>query len=344
MVKKKKRTDIPEDVSAQAEFESDRTCCVCREPGKGIQIHHIDNDPSNHEPHNLAVLCFECHNETQLRGGFNRKLDADVIRLYRDNWQQIVRRRRDTAFAETFDVPDASDDLASITAETEILRENREYAPLAIIYDSIGNRDLRDKYIELALDGEPDDSDVIFLRSLQSRIDLIPPDVIQRQEELLSEREVWTERGRMYKHLNRYVEAAKDYLRGINESLERGNLFTAAYYAKEFDKSGLGENLFIAALADARRKEDLWWQIRALQELDWDDELDATLERHRQEIENSDDLFLQEVLAKQTGDHEKLIAIRRKLASATRWLPEGVLYVTDDEDETETDGTPKDRE
>ena len=325
MVKKKKRTDIPDDVSAQAEFESDRTCCVCREPGKAIQIHHIDSDPSNHQPHNLAVLCLECHNETQLRGGFNRKLDADVIRLYRDIWSQIVQRRRNAAYAETFDVADASYDLASITAETEILRENREFAPLALVYDSIGNRDLRDKYIELALDGEPDDGDVIFLRSLQSRADLIPPVVIQRQEKLLSEREDWTERGRMYKQLNRYVEAAKDYLRGINEALERGNLFSAAYYAKEFNKSGLGENLFIAALADARRREDLWWQIRALQELNWDDELDATLERHRQEIENSDDLFFQEVLAKRTGDQEKLIEVRSKLASATRWLPEGVF-------------------
>jgi len=59
-----------------------------------VQIHHIDDDPSNNGEENLAVLCLECHNDTQKRGGFARKLDAHQVVRYRDDWHQRVRTRR----------------------------------------------------------------------------------------------------------------------------------------------------------------------------------------------------------------------------------------------------------
>lgn len=90
---KKNRATIPTDVAAQALFLSDRTCCVCRRP-KRVQIHHIDEDPSNNALENLAVLCFDCHTETQIRGGFDRKLDAAQIVLYRDQWLATVAQQR----------------------------------------------------------------------------------------------------------------------------------------------------------------------------------------------------------------------------------------------------------
>jgi hypothetical protein len=90
----KKRVTIPKADAARVLFSSDRTCCVCRKTGKRLQIHHIDDDPSNNEVSNLAVLCFECHGETQITGGFGRQLDADQVRLYRDNWHRIVAIRR----------------------------------------------------------------------------------------------------------------------------------------------------------------------------------------------------------------------------------------------------------
>jgi hypothetical protein len=93
----KTRTPVPEDVSAEVMFQHDRTCCVCRERGLAVQIHHIDENPDNHAIDNLAVLCFQHHEETQIRGGFGKKLKAaDVIR-YRDDWARRVRERRDKA-------------------------------------------------------------------------------------------------------------------------------------------------------------------------------------------------------------------------------------------------------
>lgn len=98
---RKERNEIPAERAAKVLFLSDRTCCVCRESRKPIQIHHIDEDPSNADEQNLAVLCFECHRNTQIRGGFDRKLDAHQIVLYREDWQTIVDRRRHGGEAPT---------------------------------------------------------------------------------------------------------------------------------------------------------------------------------------------------------------------------------------------------
>ncbi|MCP3460439.1 HNH endonuclease signature motif containing protein [Bradyrhizobium sp. CCGUVB23] len=88
------RTPIPDDVATEVLYQHDRTCCVCNEPGKAIQIHHIDEDPSNHDPNNLAVLCLQDHEETQIRGGFGRKLRALDVTKCRDEWTRRVRERR----------------------------------------------------------------------------------------------------------------------------------------------------------------------------------------------------------------------------------------------------------
>src|SRR6266480_5575098 len=92
----KERTEIPQDIAARVLFESDRTCCVCRQLGRPVQIHHIDENPTNSGIDNLAVLCFDCHRDTQIRGGFDRKLDSEQIVLYRDDWHTIVALQRAT--------------------------------------------------------------------------------------------------------------------------------------------------------------------------------------------------------------------------------------------------------
>ena len=96
----KERTAIPPETAARVLVASDRTCCVCRDPDKSPQIHHIDDEPCNHDHDNLAVLCFDCHNKTLLRGGFDRKLNAPQVRLFRDEWHTLVRLRRDQLHEE----------------------------------------------------------------------------------------------------------------------------------------------------------------------------------------------------------------------------------------------------
>jgi hypothetical protein len=89
--------EIPPDVAAEVLFLADRTCCVCRQRSRPVQLHHIDDDPANSTPENIAVLCFDCHRETQIRGGFDRKLDAAQVRLYKLDWINRVEAKRNGA-------------------------------------------------------------------------------------------------------------------------------------------------------------------------------------------------------------------------------------------------------
>jgi hypothetical protein len=98
-MQKKNREEIPPETAALVLFLSDRTCCVCRVRGKPIQIHHIDENPGNNEQSNLAVLCLDCHRETQIHGGFDRKLEAQQILLFRDDWQRLVSQKLSDLYA-----------------------------------------------------------------------------------------------------------------------------------------------------------------------------------------------------------------------------------------------------
>lgn len=93
----KNRVGIPSDLSADVMFASDRTCCVCRERGKTLQLHHIDENSSNNIFENLSVLCLECHNDTQVKGGFGRKLNSSLVIKYRNEWLDRVNQRRNLA-------------------------------------------------------------------------------------------------------------------------------------------------------------------------------------------------------------------------------------------------------
>lgn len=67
---------------------------MCRVRGKAVQIHHLDENPANNQHGNLAVVCFDCHRDTQISGGFDRKLDAAQVQLYRGDWNRRVANRR----------------------------------------------------------------------------------------------------------------------------------------------------------------------------------------------------------------------------------------------------------
>lgn len=86
--------DEIKEIQSNAIFMQDRTCCVCRDKKKKyIQVHHIDENNDNNDINNLAILCLDCHTETQIQGGFFRKLDPDIIRKYRDEWIEIVTKK-----------------------------------------------------------------------------------------------------------------------------------------------------------------------------------------------------------------------------------------------------------
>lgn len=88
----KTRTNIPNEIATKILVESNRTCCACHVERLLIQIHHIDEDHNNNSPENLAVLCFNCHGQTHVSGGFSRKLNAEQVRLYKKEWLSQVKK------------------------------------------------------------------------------------------------------------------------------------------------------------------------------------------------------------------------------------------------------------
>ena len=316
MPAKKNRETIPPKLAAKSLFLSDRTCCICRVKGKRVQIHHIDGNPANTVFHNFAVLCFDCHTETQISGGFDRKLDADQVILYRDDWLNIVSRQRALSpnrISASDSIP-GSADLELATSVAEIFRDREEYELLAFHYNGIGNDELRDKYIELALREGVDDETLIFFRNSQNRLDLIPPEVILRRVKELESRSDWFSLGRLYRKLGIHKLATISTSKGVIKAIQNGNIFSAAYYLKEMLDDDTLEELFIIAMEDARNENDLWWQYRCLQELGWDTEAKKFLIEHQKEIEDSGESHFIEELSIALGDTQRYLELRKEEA------------------------------
>lgn len=319
---KKKKVPIPPEIAARVQFLSDRTCCVCRKKGKPIQLHHIDDAPSNNEIANLCVLCFDCHRETQISGGFDRKLDADQITLYRDNWHKIVSQLRapidDLGLSPplTEEVP-----LEEITSLIEIYLNNGDWESLAKYYHYLGNNDLRNKYIEKAVESPSWDQTVWYLRGLQNRPDLIPKDLIEREVDRLSKKPDYFQRARLYKVLGRDTDSVSDYITGIKLQLEDKRWFSAAFYLSELFDSDLIEPLFVEALKQATDQKELIWQLRALQELGWKDEISDLISNNQKTIREGKDYIFLLAEAKCNRDAKSLLELKKGHAAEGWGIP-----------------------
>lgn len=287
-------------------FFSDRICCVCRKSEKPVQIHHIDENSTNNTYENLAILCFDCHNETMVKGGFGRSLNSDQIILYRDNWIHLLAKNKihTELTMEDNQKKDNSEYIKYLTSIMEMHREKEQFDLLAMQYSLMGNEKLRDKYINLALKNNPGDATIIYFRALQNKIDLVPKEIQQREYERLSKNEDWAQRARFHINHKNYLDALKDYINSVNSDINNGNFFSAAFYLKEMFEKNLVQKIFEMALKKSIESGDLWWQIRALEELEWISELYSLLIENADSIEQSDDPLLLEKLERARGNYQ----------------------------------------
>lgn len=96
---KKRQERIPQQIADTIVFESDRTCCICKTPGKPFQLHHLDSNPGNSTPDNLVLLCLDHHHEASSKSTIGRGLSPGVIRRYRDEWYATLRKKRQASTA-----------------------------------------------------------------------------------------------------------------------------------------------------------------------------------------------------------------------------------------------------
>lgn len=106
----KNRKTIPKKVASQVLIANRHACCLCQ--NTLVQIHHIDEDPSNNHPSNLAILCHEHHDQASMQLGLSKKLGSDEIREYKRQWEakcaadiQALSRDRLTFYATLYKNP-----------------------------------------------------------------------------------------------------------------------------------------------------------------------------------------------------------------------------------------------
>jgi hypothetical protein len=100
-MEKKKRIKIPQGIADDVMFEADNICCVCHKPGLEVQIHHIDENPSNNSPENLIVLCLEDHAKISAKKGMGKGMSPGVLKKRKAEWCESVRGRKEQSFGKS---------------------------------------------------------------------------------------------------------------------------------------------------------------------------------------------------------------------------------------------------
>jgi hypothetical protein len=90
----KRRKQIPVKNEVEILFKNDRTCCICKDKSKGVQIHHIDENPSNNSLDNLSVVCTYDHDEIHKKGGVTKGISQGLLKKYKYSWEDTVRKER----------------------------------------------------------------------------------------------------------------------------------------------------------------------------------------------------------------------------------------------------------
>ncbi len=118
----------------------------------------------------------------------------------------------------------------------------------------------------------------------------------------------------MYRSLNRPVDGVSATCRGIVAALEAGNIFSAGFYLKEMAAEGDAFELFAIALEKAKSDGNIWWQVRALTEMDMQSEADDLLRANKETIEASGELHLMQALAVADSDDMRFIELCKQEA------------------------------
>ncbi len=88
----KKRPAIPSRTEQEILFRNQSVCCVCQK--SGVQIHHIDANPTNNSLANLCVLCVEHHAQASSKSNMVRGLSQRLLKKYKAEWEGHLARKR----------------------------------------------------------------------------------------------------------------------------------------------------------------------------------------------------------------------------------------------------------
>lgn len=91
-VRNSKRPPVPEEMVARLMHECRRVCCVCRERGKSLVLHHTREwaECRIHDEALFVVLCANCHGEAHTERKLGRNLSPEQLLNHRRLWAAEV--------------------------------------------------------------------------------------------------------------------------------------------------------------------------------------------------------------------------------------------------------------
>ena len=84
---RKTRKKISPKIEAELLAANRHMCCICHKEGRGVQIHHIDDDPSNNDPENLCVVCLLHHDMITGKPGLGKGFTKKELGIYKKEWE-----------------------------------------------------------------------------------------------------------------------------------------------------------------------------------------------------------------------------------------------------------------
>ncbi len=91
-IKDGKRPPIPESTLNKLLYETNATCCICKNSENGIVIHHIKewHISKSHDIENLIVLCPNCHSKVHAKSTLLHNFTDDEVRNFKKTWIEEV--------------------------------------------------------------------------------------------------------------------------------------------------------------------------------------------------------------------------------------------------------------
>lgn len=160
-----------QQVELRAMVKNKRTCCICHDPHKEIQIHHIDGNPENNAEENLSILCLHHHSQATAglekgKTGFGSKLTPEEVRLYKKAWEAKVagefnvekkviplRKRKQLEILYEFEINKIKNKILSLTNKSQgPIRQDLNFFTQLLIEEFISGIKLRKIVLEALSD------------------------------------------------------------------------------------------------------------------------------------------------------------------------------------------------
>lgn len=92
------RKKIPRESEASVLAANQHLCCICHKEGRAVQIHHIDEDNTNNNISNLAVLCTQHHEEVGRTSRQGKGYSRREVLIYKEEWEKHCKLERNKGF------------------------------------------------------------------------------------------------------------------------------------------------------------------------------------------------------------------------------------------------------